>query len=151
MLTLVPAYTDYNSQDEAKKGFHNGNDFLVRDISSKYDGKHVDKDDLLEFSDYEVVKVRYNDLRDSVFVNVEGEFDVGDSGDGITYKDEPHKLDTDETLDYWGYDSINAVMKENMTGRMIGVPAMCSEGCKVEPDGECPHGFPSILRGNALI
>lgn len=25
------------------------------------------------------------------------------------------------------------------------VPAVCSEGCQVEPDGECPHGFPSVL------
>lgn len=25
------------------------------------------------------------------------------------------------------------------------VPALCSEGCEVEPDGECQHGCPSIL------
>jgi len=25
------------------------------------------------------------------------------------------------------------------------VPAMCSAGCRVEPDGSCSHGFPSIL------
>lgn len=24
-------------------------------------------------------------------------------------------------------------------------PALCDEGCEVEPDGECPHGCPSIL------
>lgn len=23
-------------------------------------------------------------------------------------------------------------------------PAVCSEGCEVEPDGFCPHGFPSL-------
>jgi len=25
------------------------------------------------------------------------------------------------------------------------VPALCSEFCETEPDGTCPHGFPSIL------
>ena len=25
------------------------------------------------------------------------------------------------------------------------VPACCSEGCEVEPDGECEHGQPSVL------
>jgi hypothetical protein len=25
------------------------------------------------------------------------------------------------------------------------IPACCSEGCEVEPDGECEHGYPSVL------
>ena len=25
------------------------------------------------------------------------------------------------------------------------VPACCSDGCEVEPDGECEHGNPSVL------
>lgn len=25
-------------------------------------------------------------------------------------------------------------------------PALCDEGCEVEPDGECEHGCPSVLR-----
>ena len=25
------------------------------------------------------------------------------------------------------------------------VPAVCSEGCLVELDGECPHGFQSVF------
>jgi hypothetical protein len=25
------------------------------------------------------------------------------------------------------------------------VPALCDEGCEVEPDGRCSHGAPSIL------
>ena len=25
------------------------------------------------------------------------------------------------------------------------VPACCSDGCEVEPDGRCPHGHPSVL------
>lgn len=31
------------------------------------------------------------------------------------------------------------------------VPACCSEGCVVEADGECPHGFPSVILAMGLI
>lgn len=31
------------------------------------------------------------------------------------------------------------------------VPACCSEGCEVEPDGECEHGNPSVLIALCLI
>lgn len=34
-------------------------------------------------------------------------------------------------LEEWSVDSI--------------VPALCREGCEVEPDGTCEHGCPSIL------
>jgi hypothetical protein len=30
-------------------------------------------------------------------------------------------------------------------------PALCDEGCEVEPDGTCPHGCPSILRAAGMI
>jgi hypothetical protein len=30
-------------------------------------------------------------------------------------------------------------------------PALCSEGCQVEPDGHCPHGAPSLLLALGLI
>jgi len=31
------------------------------------------------------------------------------------------------------------------------VPACCSEGCYVEPDGKCSHGHPSVLLDMGLI
>ena len=31
------------------------------------------------------------------------------------------------------------------------VPACCSEGCEVEPDGHCEHGCPSVLLAYGLI
>jgi hypothetical protein len=31
------------------------------------------------------------------------------------------------------------------------VPACCEDGCKVEPDGHCPHGCPSILLAMGII
>jgi len=30
-------------------------------------------------------------------------------------------------------------------------PALCEQGCEVEPDGKCCHGCPSILRVAGLI
>jgi len=30
-------------------------------------------------------------------------------------------------------------------------PACCTEGCEVEPDGRCEHGFPSVLLASGLI
>lgn len=31
------------------------------------------------------------------------------------------------------------------------VPACCSEGCEVEPDGVCEHGNPSVLIALGMI
>ncbi len=31
------------------------------------------------------------------------------------------------------------------------VPACCSEGCQVEPDGTCEHGFNSVLLAMGII
>jgi hypothetical protein len=31
------------------------------------------------------------------------------------------------------------------------VPACCSDGCMVEPDGSCEHGHPSVLLLMGLI
>lgn len=31
------------------------------------------------------------------------------------------------------------------------VPACCSEGCEVEPDGRCEHGAPSVLLVMGLV
>ena len=39
--------------------------------------------------------------------------------------------DMHNALDSWSEDVI--------------VPALCHDGCEVEPDGECEHGNPSIL------
>ena len=31
------------------------------------------------------------------------------------------------------------------------VPALCEDGCEVEPDGRCEHGHPSILLAMGII
>lgn len=41
-----------------------------------------------------------------------------------------------------GTDMMNAL--EEWSSDSV-VPAMCQDGCEVEPDGHCEHGCPSIL------
>lgn len=31
------------------------------------------------------------------------------------------------------------------------VPCLCADRCEAEPDGECPHGHPSVLVAAGLI
>jgi hypothetical protein len=60
-----------------------------------------------------------------------------------------HRLTMEEFLDEDGRtleDICQAVLfgEEN-------APALCDEGCEVEPDGTCPYGCPSILRAAGMI
>lgn len=48
-----------------------------------------------------------------------------------------------------GYD--NSMELLEAYGMESVVPACCSEGCQVEPDGRCPHGHPSILLAMGVI
>lgn len=40
---------------------------------------------------------------------------------------------------------------EAVTMEEENAPALCTEGCEVEPDGKCPHGNPSILVAAGMI
>jgi len=48
-----------------------------------------------------------------------------------------------------GADSVEGLILEH--GQDSIVPACCSEGCEVEPDGTCEHDCPSILLAAGLI
>lgn len=43
------------------------------------------------------------------------------------------------------------ILEEEMFGTRIGIPALCSEGCEVEVDGQCPHGFPSLAIAMGVV
>ena len=48
-MHLVPAYgRDYKSLAELKAGLRKGHDFLIQDISSKWNGKYVNLKQLIE-------------------------------------------------------------------------------------------------------
>ena len=50
----------------------------------------------------------------------------------------PHKISAKQALREHGVTLEDCVMD-------CICPACCSELCEVEPDGECEHGFPSVL------
>ncbi len=51
---------------------------------------------------------------------------------------------------WWGgIDEISDILEESLFGDMAGVETV--DGCIVEPDGSCPHGFYSPLVEAGLI
>lgn len=61
-MTVTPAYgRDYTSAVEAKAAWNSGKDFIIRDITSRWDGKPINKQD----ADGAGIKVllRYNKLK----------------------------------------------------------------------------------------
>lgn len=60
-LNLVPAYgRDYRSKAEVLLDWNAGKDFLINDISSRWDGKPINKPQAVEAGHR--VNVRYNNL-----------------------------------------------------------------------------------------
>ena len=57
MTTVIPAYgRDYKSAAAAKQDWQDGKDFIIADLSNRYDGKPCSIRDGLE------VTIRYNKL-----------------------------------------------------------------------------------------
>lgn len=70
MITLVPAYgRDYKSKEAVIKDFNEGKDFKICDAFSAWDGRYANKADLIK--DHDEVKVRYDQLRKSVFIPID--------------------------------------------------------------------------------
>jgi hypothetical protein len=67
MLTVIPAYgRDYNSIDEIQKDYDAGKDFLISDISSRYDGSYINKEQAVEMGIKLIV--RYSKKRKSAVI-----------------------------------------------------------------------------------
>lgn len=49
-----------------------------------------------------------------------------------------------------GYETVNDIIDELGLDDSV-VPALCTEGCEVEPDGICPHGGRSVLLAMGVI
>jgi hypothetical protein len=66
MSTITPAYgRDYTSAKQAKRDWHDGKDFILRDITSRWDGKPCS---IRDFSYGANLFIRYNNLQDLVAV-----------------------------------------------------------------------------------
>lgn len=67
---------------------------------------------------------------------------------GLTEK-KPRALKVAEVLEEHGYSTLQEALEAWIDE--ASCPSMCSEGCEVEHDGECPHGHPSIIVKFGLI
>ena len=71
MLTLVPAFgRDYSSKKALLEDWKQNKDFLVSDISCKWDGKPANKADIESCGEYSQVKIRFKKLADFVIIKV---------------------------------------------------------------------------------
>lgn len=61
-MNLVPAYgRDYKSKKALEEDFNAGKDFQIRDISNRWDGSYVNKEDLVK-DGVGLVTIRYSKL-----------------------------------------------------------------------------------------
>ena len=56
-----------------------------------------------------------------------------------------------QIVEEYGYTTIGELLEDLMSQDSGVCPALCPEGCEVEPDGTCPHGRPSVLIAMGLI
>ena len=68
MLTLISAYgRDYKSQAEVHADWDANKDFIISDISCKWDRSYINKTDAIA---YDRVKIRYKKLQQIALINI---------------------------------------------------------------------------------
>jgi len=61
-IVVIPAYgRDYKTEEEALRDWNAGKDFKISDVSNRYNGKYISK------NDGQRVKIRFNKMQDFVF------------------------------------------------------------------------------------
>ena len=71
MITLTPAYgRDYKSKAAAQSDLDAGKDFILNDYASRWNGKPVNKDQLVNHLALREVVVRYGGLRKTAILKV---------------------------------------------------------------------------------
>lgn len=61
----------------------------------------------------------------------------------------PYRIKAREVAAREGFDGLDDMLEEY--GMESIMPACCTEGCEVEPDGRCEHDCPSIMLALGLI
>lgn len=65
---------------------------------------------------------------------------------------EGQRISIKQLCENYGVKDVHELLQDNELNGMDGTsPALCDCGELVEPDGECPHGHPSILIALGLI
>ncbi len=62
----------------------------------------------------------------------------------------PYRLTWPQFVELYGEDGALLLVEEALFDQSA-CPALCTEGCDVEPDGACPHGCPSVLLAIGMI
>lgn len=60
-----------------------------------------------------------------------------------------YKISAKQVAEDYGYDDVSEFLQEVCQDSIV--PACCSDGCEVEPDGTCEHDCPSVLLALNLI
>lgn len=69
-MIVIPAYgRDYKTREDVIKDWEGNKDFVIQDVSCKYNGKYINKNDAIN-GNVKEVKIRFNKLEDFVFVKV---------------------------------------------------------------------------------
>jgi len=67
-VILTPAYgRDYKSAEAAREAFLSGKDWILNDLSSRWDGKPCSKND---FEQGQTFRLRYNKLRSVIRIEL---------------------------------------------------------------------------------
>jgi hypothetical protein len=66
-INVVPYLKDYKNQSDVLRDFNKGRDFLIADFFNPYDGKPVNKSEIIE-AGYESIQFRYDDFK-QVFIH----------------------------------------------------------------------------------
>lgn len=145
----TPAYgRTYASAKEALDDFKRGKDFILHDITSKWNGKPFNIDNCedgeevelhhgaFSFSNFQIWTV---DKSQKIVKKTEGEILSEAAIDEILRTRKYLEPTTDEPnfeqIEEWVFDSV----------------CEATDGCEVEPDGICPHGHVSWLLKLGMI
>lgn len=61
----------------------------------------------------------------------------------------PFRISLRTLMDEYGHEDAMEFLEEICSDSIV--PALCKEGCEVEPDGRCSHGCPSPLVAAGII
>jgi len=127
---LMPAYgRDYETPEEAQADFSKNLDFRTPS------GPYTNKSDLAKmYPHLERIRVRFNRLEDTGYVLFKAEIPEPKpkakprGGPTVTWNGEEYARPSAAQVENMLFDTAEAI-----------------DGCRVEPDGTCPHGAPSWL------
>ena len=126
---LMPAYgREYETPAEAQADFSKNLDFRTPS------GPYTNKSDLAKmYPDLEKIRVRFNRLEDTDYVLFKAKPKPKPKAKPkgrptVTWDGEEYAIPSDGEIEQMLFDTAEAI-----------------DGCRVEPDGTCPHGAPSWL------